>query len=375
MQKANAKPNQSQREQQRRLTVLKVSMVSYALDTIWLSLFAILGVVDFCIPIWYTILAVLGVGMTWFVFARGWNLGFADPTLTIAQLCLGFGSQIVFLILAPQLGLMFLTTIFIVLAFGALTMSVRQFVWAWLVVGMLVGLVIVLMGDQLSIPVSNLAERAVVWLALFSTLGRVIYLDLFVGQLQQRLRQRNQELQVSLERIEKLASVDELTQTWNRRTFLQFVENETMRMTRSGGVYCLAILDIDHFKSVNDVHGHLLGDDVLKCFAQTVSNALRGTDTIGRYGGEEFMVLLPDTPLEGGLLAAERIRLLVEQTDWEQIAPGLKVTVSIGITASSPGCLVTELLGRSDTALYEAKRAGRNQTVIAQSLGQPTSPP
>jgi diguanylate cyclase (GGDEF)-like protein len=184
-----------------------------------------------------------------------------------------------------------------------------------------------------------------------------------VSDLRGKLYRRSLALRDAKERAEELARVDALTGTLNRRTFFELAEEETLRTLRHLRPFCIAVLDLDHFKSINDRFGHPVGDRALAAFAATVTSCLRATDKLGRYGGEEFVVLMPETPLDGGRVVVERIRTAVKEADWAAIAPALELTVSIGIAAFRRGETVGQLLERSDFALYLAKREGRDRTV------------
>lgn len=160
--------------------------------------------------------------------------------------------------------------------------------------------------------------------------------------------------------LEFLATRDGLTQTWNRRAFLQLAEREIELCRRHGHRLSLLMMDLDHFKKVNDAHGHQFGDEVLRTFSQTTSAQIRTTDYLGRYGGEEFIVLLPLTRLDTALGLAERIRKAVAE------APPQACTVSIGATDwRGAQDNLDGMLARADEALYRAKQAGRNRVEAA----------
>ncbi len=144
---------------------------------------------------------------------------------------------------------------------------------------------------------------------------------------------------------------------------MNLLTEEKNRMERGGAEFATAILDLDNFKAVNDTFGHLKGDEVLKAFVETAQRSIRETDTLSRHGGEEFLVLLTATSEAAAPVAAERIRAAVAHRDWEIIAHGLALTVSVGGTAYRKGESVEQSLCRADVALYEAKRAGRNRVV------------
>lgn len=161
--------------------------------------------------------------------------------------------------------------------------------------------------------------------------------------------------------LEYSASHDSLTNALTRRSFIAACEQELERCRRHGNHMALLMLDIDHFKAVNDVHGHQMGDRVLVNFVARIVPLLRRSDQLGRFGGEEFVVLLPETSQEQALLAAERIRTAVAQP-----AEGLPpITVSIGVATNQPGdALIDALLVRADAALYKAKAEGRNRIAV-----------
>jgi len=164
------------------------------------------------------------------------------------------------------------------------------------------------------------------------------------------------------ERLRELATRDSLTGLFNRRHFLELAELQLEKSQRSGTPLTLCMFDADHFKAVNDEHGHGTGDDVLKAIARAAESAVRGGDVLARIGGEEFAVLLPDTEQGDAGGVAERIRVAVEslamQSDeWQRIHP----TVSVGVARSIAGNDIEELIRRADAALYRAKESGRNR--------------
>jgi diguanylate cyclase (GGDEF)-like protein len=200
-----------------------------------------------------------------------------------------------------------------------------------------------------------------------TALGRFLALNAEVSRLRDRLQERNRDLAMMAGKLADLASRDELTGLWNRREFMRRLTEERKRADRSGSGMCVALVDADHFKKVNDHFGHIVGDMVLQELAGVLDRARRTTDTLARYGGEEFILLLPDANPDSAAHAMERLRAGVERHDWERIAPGLRVTVSSGVAASHNGEDVTRLINRADTALYEAKKAGRNCLRVART--------
>jgi diguanylate cyclase (GGDEF)-like protein len=169
----------------------------------------------------------------------------------------------------------------------------------------------------------------------------------------------------------QLASLDPLTGAFNRRTFIELAAKQLSRARRLDAPLSLVLLDIDHFKRVNDTHGHLAGDEILKRFAEAVRDQLRREDIFVRYGGEEFCLLLPDVPGPGAVALAGRIRRAVTKAAFVADGEAIELTVSAGVAArldEGPEAL-DDLIARADEALYIAKNRGRNR-VAAVSLGR-----
>lgn len=177
-------------------------------------------------------------------------------------------------------------------------------------------------------------------------------------------------------KLEQLATTDELTGLWNRRHFLASLDRECRRATRSGAPLALAMLDLDHFKAVNDTHGHAVGDRVLAAVAALMRAEARTTDLVARYGGEEFMILMPDTPGASAAAAAERLRRAIEGHPIVAGDQTLRVTASLGTTAVEPGETpdAERLVRQVDEMLYAAKQAGRNCVRTHATAAAPTGP-
>ena len=169
----------------------------------------------------------------------------------------------------------------------------------------------------------------------------------------------------SEEAAQKLALTDPLTGAFNRRTFLELAEKEIARTRRARGSLSLIMLDLDHFKQMNDRNGHLAGDEVLKGVVAITLTCLRKEDFLVRYGGEEFCILLPSVAIDRAAVMAERIREAVEQARFSFKGRALSVTISIGVTTLSMDGNenVDTVVNRADEALYAAKKAGRNRVV------------
>jgi diguanylate cyclase (GGDEF)-like protein/PAS domain S-box-containing protein len=170
------------------------------------------------------------------------------------------------------------------------------------------------------------------------------------------------ERKLAAEKLRELAIMDSLTGLFNRRHFIELSEREFNRSSRYGKDLSMMMMDIDHFKAVNDTHGHHVGDEVLSALAEIFRSGLRSTDVVGRLGGEEFGVLLPETGLPEALPLAERVRRTVADKPIPTSAGNLAVTISIGVaTVTTEAYRLESLMQRADEALYKAKDNGRNR--------------
>jgi diguanylate cyclase (GGDEF)-like protein len=183
-------------------------------------------------------------------------------------------------------------------------------------------------------------------------------------KVQLKVKSLQDELKRSNQLLWEMSVTDPLTRLYNRRHLMETLERELQRTRRAGTPLSVAIIDVDHFKRVNDSHGHQLGDEVLAGVASLTAKALRTYDLAARYGGEEFLVVLPDTPLKDAMVVAERIRTNVASLTFPGRLQELRVTVSLGVaTYPARGVNSVETLIRAaDQALYRAKRGGRNRT-------------
>ena len=200
-----------------------------------------------------------------------------------------------------------------------------------------------------------------------SELNARIYVRLRNKTHQDELKQKNRQLEDMLTRVESLAIMDPLTGIYNRRRFETIFTSEFKRATRYQLPLSCMMIDIDHFKKINDSNGHQAGDAVLKEVAQILQATLREVDTPARWGGEEFVVLSPNTALENGMRAAERVRKAVANHSFTGMS-GSKITVSIGVAAIPATDLDSQdkLIHAADLAMYTAKKNGRNRVESAR---------
>jgi diguanylate cyclase (GGDEF)-like protein len=231
----------------------------------------------------------------------------------------------------------------------------------------LIGFLAYLLSRGIVAPLASLTEAA----------GRVADGDLDVqvpvrrgdelGTATQVFNDMVEQLRHSRERLEQLSTTDALTQLANRRHVLHKLATHLERFQRSGTPFSVLLIDADNFKGINDDVGHVVGDKVLSEMGAILNRELRTVDAAGRYGGEEFLVVLDDTRVDEALEAAERIRLAIETTQVTAEDISISFTVSIGVAEISAGEDEDQLIMRADAALYQAKDQGRNRSMMAKS--------
>ena len=319
-------------------------MLCSALELLPRAELAVIGAAFLCVNVAFFI-----------VFRSGLNLRFRDPSLTQLQVCVAASLVFLILVLGERIHFVaapFYSSLFV---FAMLRLRPRELIVTEVyVLGTYCAAVAIrakLFADGLDLRIEAINAALVVLSSIWYTVAAG-----YISNLRARLRE-------SLTTIERLATRDAMTDTWNRRHIDAVLTSELQRQERLGGDLCVGLVDVDHFKSINDRFGHLTGDTVLTRIAQTMKAQLRAVDQLGRFGGEEFLVVLPGTSRSDAAACAERLRrsvaVLSVLTD-----PDDKVTISIGLAECAPGETPDRLLARVDAAMYEAKRAGRNQVAI-----------
>ncbi|WP_211467689.1 GGDEF domain-containing protein [Collimonas silvisoli] len=339
--------------------------LSGLLDAMLLWGFAHAGVIQPEIALLYGIAVVVVNGIYYLMIRSGFNRRYKDPGLTFAQVVSALLLQTGFLILAPQVGYLFLINFFVIYGFGVLGLSTFWYVVSWLIGSLALVLAFGLAGSHLQLPVASNFSQLLVCLSFILTLGRCIYLTNMLSRMQRKIMEKNQQLVLAMKRVQELATRDELTNIENRRSLMEILAVEQKRFQRGGTPFCIAILDLDGFKSVNDNFGHAAGDLVLKTFVEIVRNEMRLSDHFARYGGDEFVLVLTGTTVEEGVTALDRICAETEMYDWSKFGKDIVLTASIGITNFRPGESIDEAFQRADMALYGAKAAGRNRVMIS----------
>ncbi|TXH61199.1 MAG: GGDEF domain-containing protein [Burkholderiaceae bacterium] len=310
-------------------------------------------------------LSLLGLGGMLLFFAAirsGASERFADPSLTVAQMSFALAVGAVAYTLAGRARGAVFPIMMVVLMFGLYSLSpaqVRRMSWLALA---LFGAAMALMAwrdPRIYRPEVEFAH----FLVIAIILPAVSMLAGQLGRLRDQLKHQKAELREALARNEVLAQRDELTGLANRRHMSTLLEAERARSEARGERFCIAVLDIDRFKRINDTHGHPAGDAVLKVFAHEALAAIREADVLARWGGEEFMLMLPSTGLTAARLGLERLRTRVEALRVAHECRELAFTLSAGLVEHRPDETLVEAIARADRALYEAKQQGRNKVV------------
>ena len=296
------------------------------------------------------------IGGFFVVFRLGLNLRFQDPSLTVLQLLAAVFTMLFVVYRAPDSRLAFTAFFFVALMFGMLRCS----------------------GTKLAVlgSISLAAFAMVIWRRYSGNHDiEMLRLDMlqclviaitfpwfvFIGGRVMQLQRDLVDVNIKLEDTEEKARRDDLTGVYNRRALMVAMEGAKQRANATGEPLSICVIDLDLFKRYNDEFDHLTGDLVLRTFAQTVWGGLRSTDFFGRYGGEEFVQILPHTALAGAMLDAERLRNRISTLDIPFARSMGPLTVSVGVAQYRPGETIVQTFSRADRALYKAKQLGRNR--------------
>ncbi len=293
-------------------------------------------------------------------FALDWNLKVKEKNLRMPITLCAIGIMLFVGYLEPVTQLVFVPFLFLIMAFVMHRFLPRTILLLALITLAGYASVVVAHYTRHGSNAIFVLESAQL-LVLAVTLPGFALLANRVQRLHNALFRANRKIR----NIEEDAQRDVLLGCFNRRYIVAALEQQKRLADDAGTPLCLAVIDLDHFKRINDEAGHLGGDEVLRTFARIAQDNVRTGDIFGRYGGEEFLLVLPDTSLLAALNVAERIREQVEHFAWNEKLRN-RVTVSIGLTQQIPGESVLDLFSRTDTAMYMAKQGGRNQVVVEE---------
>lgn len=358
-------PDALRRRAGQRRQMFIAQAVSYSLGGLVLLIYSYAGTVPIIIPSSYFLCGLTLTGVFAVLSEAHFNDRFEDHYLTISQIACNVALQLGFLMAAPEIGYAFLSVLFLIFGFGALRMTSRQAAIAWTLMALGVAPIFLLTDVPIGMPVSTPVERLAAMLAFVLTIGQCAFVGLYGSSMRTMLYNRGVELKAANKRIEELAELDELTGSFNRRCIMRVLDDEVARAHRSKAPCSIALIDLDWFKRINDAYGHPTGDEVLRTFAITMFANLRAIDKFGRYGGEEFLLVLPDTPDDSAAHILDRLRAIIADLDWSAFSPGMRVTISAGIATLMPNETPDAVLARADSALYAAKARGRNRIASA----------
>jgi diguanylate cyclase (GGDEF)-like protein len=358
-------PERMARRIKRRRQLLALAALSHLINVGLLAVFAAAGTMSFgmvgIFAACASVLVVFFLALSESGVTDRWQDHFFAAPYTTATFLLLLGA----LYAAPQVAVVFLPAILLVATTIALRITPRQGLLTWIIITAGVAAVFLCAELPLSLPYGNPLERTGTMLTFSSTVGRILFIGVFAGSLRDTLYRRSAELEAAYKRIEQLAELDELTGSYNRRCIMRLLDDEIIRSQRNKSPCTVALIDLDWFKRINDVFGHPTGDEVLRTFAITIFANIRSIDKFGRYGGEEFLLVLPDTTPSTATQMLDRLRGIVSALDWSAFSDHLSVTISAGIATVSANDTADAVLARADRALYMAKEQGRNRISCA----------
>lgn len=306
-----------------------------------------------------------GMGFITWAYASGWCHTRKDPGLFFMHQFASIVGVLGLLVAAPQVAFQAMVMLIAFSTDGFLARSRKSFWLTWIVTVIATAWIICWLGPQMRMTTDTPMGQ---WLAIGVVFGVVVRCSVmvtFFRSLQYRIGVANEKLATALAQIEVLVRQDEVTGLANRRGVLELLHQCCASADEGAGPLCVALLDIDHFKQINDRFGHDGGDRVLRAFGALMASQLRTRDGIGRYGGEEFLLVLPDTGLDHAGELLERMRQHVAQTPWAQAAGvDAQVTATFGAAQYVSGESVQATIARADAAMYGGKAAGRNRVVL-----------
>lgn len=342
---------------------LLLTLPSYLFIAVLLVSCAVLGFVQ---P-WQTALVLgynlVGLGIFYGLVRSGKAQAIAkDPSLAFQRVMFNASMVMLAYALIPLARGLALQWLCMTILFDMRRLSAMQVrVVAASAYAMLIGTVVLIL--EIS-PASIDMGAEFVNVAMASVTLCVLLVVTHIGQGISRHRQSQKaELERTVAKLNALSIRDGLTQLYNRRHFQTMLDEEVRRSHRSRRPFCVAILDIDFFKRVNDQHGHATGDVVLREVSRLAQNAIGPTHGLARWGGEEFLLLMPETSLVEAMGTLNRVSRQVREHGWGSHAPGLSVTVSAGICQHEHGRGLTQTLEQADRALYQAKHGGRDRVM------------
>jgi len=356
-------------------------MAVYSYSLVWAGIFMgmQLGIFSPDTPHLLLFGALLAFNMlVYFLIRTGVSTLLDDPSMTVAQMLSAIVLITLLLHYAEEMRGAMISIYFMVMTFGVFALDRRKMI-------AMSGMVMLAFSGLIVYEIIATPEKVIFgivfgqWSILLLGLIWFVFVGGYIHNLQQRIREQRESLRDShsrleetyiqlseaMERLAEIAVRDSLTGLYNRRHFIDRLEEAIALAERSGDSFHLALIDLDHFKKVNDSHGHQVGDNILQRFANIARQTLRRSDVLARYGGEEFIVLFPEGGAEDIAEVLERLRENFSTLIHDDLVAGLRVTLSAGLANWRPGDNADNLTLRADEALYTAKHKGRNRLEVA----------
>ena len=318
-------------------------------------------------PAWVlTAYIYAGMGLFYGLLRSGWAATRAEPTLTFPQVLHNIGAILLAYALIEKSRLLAMQFLCLTVVFDMHRLSQRQVIAG--TSAAIVGLIGIVAYDLLCFPDRYHVAGELINVGMMSlTMPMLVFVSAFARRLRRQLHQQKADMAQALAQMEALSIRDTLTGAHTRRHLQSLMEAECRRRQRTQRPFSVVMLDIDHFKRINDAFGHAVGDAVLVDFARCVRLALDEHHALGRWGGEEFMVLMPETELAQAMETMKRVRQALRANDWSRHAPGLAVTFSAGARQHAPRERMEDTVAAADQALYAAKAQGRDRVIPAAS--------
>ncbi|MDQ3039658.1 MAG: GGDEF domain-containing protein [Pseudomonadota bacterium] len=304
----------------------------------------------------------------------GFTRRFTDPSLTVLQIGTSIVISLVMGYFLDEATVIVLMLLFTTFFFGVFNLDTRRYLALSGAAALGCALLLGLKYDASQRGSEAFRLELLHFMILLMVLLWMSLLGSYVARLRASMAKQKDVLAAALARLSELVSRDDLTGLHNRRHLMEALEQQMERAKRHGEPFALCILDIDHFKRINDTHGHGVGDEALRGFSERIRSHMRGMDVIGRgeidstygrYGGEEFLLLLPYASESSARTCIDRLRTAMGMHAFETSAGPLIITFSAGIAHFRRGESIAELLNRADAALYRAKTAGRDRVEFA----------
>ncbi len=347
------------------------AIYGYAAGSIVLALSVKMGLVPAQPVYWLLLYVWCGVLVFYGLVRSGWSTRIGYPGLDVPQSIFALGAILAGYVMAGPIREAVLPLVALLLILGVFTLEPRQvlIIGALTIIGLgatVAGMVWLEHGE---LDGRTALIKFVLCALILPAISAVTY---YIARIRHRMIQQKVELRQALAMLQEVAIRDDMTGLVNRRHMLQLLDLQRERQARTGEGFCLALIDLDHFKHINDHYGHHVGDAVLRDFALCAVSVLRQTDVLARWGGEEFLLMMPHGPDDDQVLQAlNRIRL---QLAAMPTLPERPVTFSAGVTCHPEGESLRETLERADRALYQAKAEGRARSVVIgfqDNLGAP----